>query len=400
MMGAVRRMSMNMLRLFIGALAAGMLAGCAHWSQTEQRAAEQPPHNAVLALEKLKQKYAPDNHLGIYNVGFQYQGHALVLTGEVDNAEARIETLRALESVGVKATERVQLLPATELGDKVWGISSLSVASAREQPEHKAEMGTQILMGDIVRIWKRKSNPWLAWYYVQSADGYLAWLEQGTFVLCTRERAEAWRSAPLLMITAFEDRILESPEADAQPVSDVVMGDLVKLTGEQGDWFKVELPDARAGFLPKKSAEDYRAWKQARRATPDNIERTARRLLGRPYLWGGNSPKGLDCSGFTKLVFGMNGIDLNRNASHQARQGRDLPPDLRQLKKGDLLFFGPRARVNRPERVTHVGIYLGGSLFIHSSERVQINSMDPSSPIRDEFRIRSLLHARRVLPDN
>jgi hypothetical protein len=128
----------NLFRLLMGALAAGALAGCAHWGGTEQRAGVQPPRNAVLALETLKQKYAPDNHLGIYSVGLQSYGHALVLTGEVDNAEARTETLRAVETIGVKATERIELLPPTELGDEVWGISSLSVASAREQPEHQA----------------------------------------------------------------------------------------------------------------------------------------------------------------------------------------------------------------------------------------------------------------------
>jgi cell wall-associated NlpC family hydrolase len=201
-------------------------------------------------------------------------------------------------------------------------------------------------------------------------------------------------------VTAFEDCILERPAADAQPVSDVVICDLVRKTGEDGDWYKVELPDERTGFLPKKAATDYVAWKQARHATPENIERTARRFIGRPYLWGGNSPKGFDCSGFTKTVFYLNGIDLQRDSSKQAGEGVAVPldKDLSQLKKGDLLFFGPSARRGRPERVVHVGIYLGDKLFIHSSEMVHISSLDPQSPIRDGNRIRTLLRARRILP--
>jgi len=117
-------------------------------------------------------------------------------------------------------------------------------------------------------------------------------------------------------------------------------------------------------------------------------------------LWGGNSPNGLDCSGFTKVVFCLNGIDLLRDSREQASQGVAVPldGDLSQLKKGDLLFFGRRARGGGPQRVTHVGIYLGDKLFIHSSGRVQIASLDPASPIRDESRIRSLMWARRVLP--
>src|SRR5208282_4306542 len=187
-------------------------------------------------------------------------------------------------------------------------------------------------------------------------------------VRCTREEADAWQRGPLLVVTAFEGTILEQPREEAQPVSDVVPGDLVKKLGEEGEWLKVELPDQRAGFLPRKAAEDYLAWKQSRQPTADNIERTARRLIGRPYLWGGCSPKGLDCSGFAKLVFFLNGIDLKRNASHQVHQGVEVPldDDLSQLRKGDLIFFGPRSRRGRPERITHVGIYLGNKLFIQS----------------------------------
>src|SRR2546427_5196074 len=108
--------------------------------------------------------------------------------------------------------------------------------------------------------------------------------------------------------------------------------------------------------MPKKSDEDYRNWKQSRRPTAENIELTARTLLGRPYLWGANSPKGMDCSGFTKLVFYMNGIELKRNARDQAQQGVAVSLDhgLSQLKNGDLVCFGARARADRPERVTHI----------------------------------------------
>jgi cell wall-associated NlpC family hydrolase len=251
-----------------------------------------------------------------------------------------------------------------------------------------------------VRVWKPSTNAVFRWYLTQSKDGYVSWLQKGTFVRCTREQVDAWNSGPLLIVTALEDCILEQPQAGAQPVSDVVLCDLVRETGEEGDWYKVELPDQRTGFLSKKSATDFLAWKQARQPTAENLERTARRFIGRPYLWGCNSPKGFDCSGFTKMVFYLNGIDLLRDSSQQAGQGVPVPldADLSQLKKGDLLFFGPSARRGKPEKVVHVGLYLGDKLFIHSSERVHISSLDPESPIRDENRIRTLLRARRILP--
>ena len=378
-----------------------MPCGCSHIGR-EGPGLHTDHRLAVLkAIQTVKEKHAPDSRLAIFDVGVEHWGRQLVLTGEVDRAEAKIECVQAVQQPGAEVIDRIRLLPDERLGDQVWGIASLSVVSARLQPEHKAEMGTQVLMGEVVRLWKRSTNAAYAWYLAQAADGYLSWLQRGTFVRCTRDEVGIWQEGPLLIVTAMEERILAAPRLDAEPVSDVVICDLVRKTGESGDWYKVELPDQRAGFLPKRAAEDYGVWKQARQPTPENIERAARMFLGRPYLWGGNSPKGLDCSGLTKLVFYLNGIDLQRDSSKQAQQGVPVAVDhnLSLLRKGDLLFFGRSAHRGRPERVVHVGIYLGDKLFIHSSGRVRISSLDPESPLRDEHRIRTLLRVRRFIPN-
>jgi hypothetical protein len=384
----------------LAAAVVGLPCGCAH--RAGNGAAGNPDKRQAVeaAIQELKEKYAPDSRLAIFDVGVQHWGRELVLTGEVDRAEARVEAVQAVQRAGARVADRIRVLPEESLGEEVWGIACLSVVNGRLQPQHKAEMGTQVLMGEVVRLWKQSSSSAYSWYLGQTADGYLSWLQRGTFVRCTREQAEAWQNGPLLIVTAMEDCIREEPQAEAQPVSDVVLCDLVRKTGEAGEWYRVELPDGRAGLLPKGAAEDYAAWKQKREPTAEKIEQAAREFMGRPYLWGGNSPKGFDCSGFTKIVFFLNGIDLLRDSRKQAEQGVAVPlnAELSQLKKGDLLFFGRRSRRGAAVRVSHVGIYLGDRLFIHSSGRVQIASLDPESPIRDESRIRSLLWARRVLP--
>jgi hypothetical protein len=387
------------LALFSALALAEMLCGCAHLNTATPNQEAEEPSPAGLAIESVKGKYAPDSHLAIFSVGLQHSGHELVLTGDVDRVEARLDVVRAVERTGAHVTDRINVLPPQQLSNRVWGIACLSVANGRELPDHKAEMGTQVLMGESVRVWKQGTNVNFPWFLIQAPDGYVAWVEGGSIVRCSREQVDAWNRGPLLVLTAFEDRILERPQADAQPVSDVVMCDRLKKTGEEGDWYRVELPDGRAGYLPKKAAQDFDTWKQARRPTADNIERTALGFVGRPYLWGGYSSKGFDCSGFTEQVFYINGIDLVHSAAAQARLGVPVPldNDLSQLRKGDLLFFGRRARGGRPERITHVGIYLGDKLFIQSSQRVRVSSLDPNSPTREEYRIHSLLAVRRVL---
>jgi hypothetical protein len=390
---------LSYLATLIGSCLLLLLTACSSFSGTHGLAGSgMIPPAGIRAIEETKTKLAPDPHMAICAIGLDVERSVLVLTGEVERVEFKQEAIDALKRSGVKAEDRVTVLPAEELGEKVWGIVCLSVASGREYPDHKAEMGTQILMGQVVRVWKRQRH----WLYVQSPDSYLSWVESGAVALCTRAQVDKWERSEQVIVTAFDERVLEGPSLEALPVSDVVMGDRLKIaSAPNGLWLPVELPDGRAGWLSQNAATNYAGWRESRHATPENIEKTATMFLGRPYLWGGTSPKGLDCSGFCKLVFMLNGIELPRNASEQARQGKpvELGEDFSHLKKGDLLFFGWPARGDRPEWISHVAIYLGGKRFIQSAQMVKISSLDPASPIYDAGHARGLLVARRILPD-
>jgi cell wall-associated NlpC family hydrolase len=105
----------------------------------------------------------------------------------------------------------------------------------------------------------------------------------------------------------------------------------------------------------------------------EDIVKTAREYIGVPYQWGGESPQtGFDCSGLTMVVYRINGLDLPRSSGQQWKAGRSISE--RQLQKGDLVFFATRGG----QRVSHVGIYLGGNLFLHApgkNRRIQASSM-------------------------
>jgi cell wall-associated NlpC family hydrolase len=122
-------------------------------------------------------------------------------------------------------------------------------------------------------------------------------------------------------------------------------------------------------------------------------------MVGLPYLWGGTSFKAVDCSGFTKVIFFMNGWIIPRDASQQVHTGEwiDTTNGFDLLRPGDLLFFGKPATEATPERVTHVGMWIGNQEFIHASSYVRLSSVNERAPNYDAFNRNRLLRVKRLL---
>ena len=127
------------------------------------------------------------------------------------------------------------------------------------------------------------------------------------------------------------------------------------------------------------------------RAIKDDVESTAKNLLGTPYVWGATGPNKFDCSGFTQKVFCTAGINIPRNSRAQAKVGKYI--SYKSLKRGDMVFFATNKQ--NPKRVTHVGIYLSNGKFIHASsggKRVIISSLIKSNYYKNNF-----LWGRRII---
>lgn len=167
-----------------------------------------------------------------------------------------------------------------------------------------------------------------------------------------------------------------------------------------GNFMRVSLPDGRSGYVPKTNGMHLADWQRSRRPTPAAIVDAASKLMGVPYLWGGTSFKGVDCSGFTKTAYLMNGLQLPRDASQQAELGIDVDTSKgwSLLQPGDLLFFG-NANSHKPPLVTHVGIWIGNGEFIHASGMVQVASLVPGAPNYDASEHKRFLKAKRILGD-
>ena len=343
-------------------------------------------------INRVKAQFAPDTRLAVFDVKSETKGNAIELSGEVDQAAAKDALFKALHEAGYpNLVDKVVVLPDPEVAPRPYGIVTVSVAVMKTKPSHSSELANQLLTGMVVKVLKKDG-----WYYVQSQDDrYLGWMESDHLAMVTRQQLDDYQHASRVIVVAPYAWLREQPGADGAPMADLVIGDVLQTTGRNGDWVAVRLPDGRQGQVSAADVTDYEAWKAARKVTPENTERTARQFLGVPYIWGGTSIKGFDCSGFVKTVFRLNGLELQRDADQQSNQGEAVPTEsnLAQLRKGDVLFFGPRPGVTR---ITHTGIYLGDKRFIHCAGLVKINSFDPASPTYSENLLKRLVKVRRM----
>lgn len=354
-----------------------------------------PPEVARLS-DSLKQVYAPDGRVALFEVDYTFSGKDVMLRGVTTSPQAKHALLLGLSDDGYRVTDCLKVLPdEAGLDGKDYGIINLSVASLRREADYSSEMVTQALLGMPVRLLQYDG-----WYRIQTPDDYIAWVHGVSVLPVTKEELTRWNRADKLVVTTHYGFVYSSPDRRSQTVSDVVAGDRLKLEGVQRAFYKVAYPDGRRGYIPKEDACPEDKWREGLKQDAGHIIATAYTLMGVPYLWAGTSSKGMDCSGFVRTVFFMHDIIIPRDASQQAYVGEhvDIAPDFGNLRPGDLLFFGKKAAGGQKERISHVAIYIGDKRFIHSQGDVHVSSFNPSDSCFDEANLKRLLFATRILP--
>lgn len=254
-----------------------------------------------------------------------------------------------------------------------YALVNISTAYVRSRPSHSGELVTQQLMGFPVKILDSEGE----WNKVETIDGYEGYIIDNTLVALTPEAYIQWKSLPRVVVTAHKE--LSVTDAHGVQVSDVVPGVILGYGGKcpsDSSMVVVVLPDGRKGLLDAGAITDITDWSRQPLSVDDAIA-YGMDNFGAPYLWGGMSPKGMDCSGLTWTAYWLNGRLLQRDASKQALMG-DKITDWKQLKAGDLAFFGNP----KTGRITHVALLRDSKgNFVHSSAgRVRLNSLDPSAP--------------------
>ena len=268
--------------------------------------------------------------------------------------------------------------------EKRMAVIEFSTSYLRLQPDYESPLETQELMGTVVEIVGESGY----WREIISPQPYKAWCTNQGLVEMSTEELKAYEAAPKVIFNDLYGHIYMSPSDKAETLCDLVGGNILRYVGKKGKWTQVMLPSGKTGYVQSKFLKKHEGFRSiamgegsAESISPETTEAIiaqAEKLLGVPYLWGGMSAKGVDCSGLVRISHIMNGILLPRNASQQIKCGERVPLD--QLQRGDLVYFGTPATDDKPMRVTHVGIYLGNNKIIHSSHRVRINSLIPGDP--------------------
>ena len=357
--------------------------------------------NTVAELENIhtniKKKYAPDKRVELFDIKFNKDKKNIVLSGETTSKKAFSILLDSLKNRKIDFKNNVRILPDSAVGNKIYALGNNSVINIRSKPKHSAELGTQGLLGMRLKVLDKKGD----FYRVQTPDKYISWVDHGGIQRMNTNEFRVWEQKNKIIDTKNSGVVYEKKNDNSTRVSDITFGGILAINKEHDSFYEVEYPDGRIGFVKKSEAVLYNSWLKNNPSNATFIEESAKTMLGVPYLWGGTSPKGNDCSGFTKTVYLMNGFVIPRDASQQIHAGKVVDENLKfeGLAKGDLLFFGKKATADKKQRVSHVGIWLGNEKgeFIHSSKNVHLSSINKDQPHYDEFNKNRYLGSRRYL---
>ena len=317
-------------------------------------------------LYRYKLEHYSDERNGIFDVRLDENGilNGTVLT-EGMHAEAVFLVGEALAADQVK----ILLNP-----DTPWALVNRPVEDLRSKPSILMERVSQARMGETARV--LEANP--EWSQIRlEHDGYIGWVHTAALFICGVSEAESYQRGCNAIVSVSQAEAWDDAGLNVQKIP---FATLVNVTESDSEDSLIQLPDGRAWRV---KTSDLLSLDQSPQPTPESITQTLgllRRFIGIPYLWGGRTPYGYDCSGLSGTFYAFMGVTIPRDADQQFRSGLQIEGE---PQPGDLLFFGDDdEEAEAGFHITHVAISLGEGDFIHANEMdwgISYNSFDPAS---------------------
>jgi cell wall-associated NlpC family hydrolase len=238
-----------------------------------------------------------------------------------------------------------------------------------ERPTFGMPLSSELYYGTELEILDENGN----WVFTRQSDGYLGWAYR-------RYLNEGAAPAATHLVLAPSIEMRESPDQASGVVTRLVSGTGVGVVEKRGEWALVEAN--RAGWVPSSSLRPVAGIPKEIEEKRKLMTADALRMIGVPYLWGGTSGNGIDCSGFARLLHRWVGVTIPRDADMQHAAAKPVEPP---YETGDLFFFGEG---DSERRITHVGVSLGGWTMIHSSRGnngVYVDELQERKSLMDIF---------------
>ncbi|AEH51383.1 C40 family peptidase [Pseudothermotoga thermarum] len=349
--------------------------------------------NVKKTVELLRKEMKIDPRETVFVLNVKEESGKVVLEGKISDINVKEKILNEIQTRFLNVEIKVEQLPSKKLGEKICAVVAVPVLNLGEAPwkDQGKHVVTQARMGELLKLFDEKEG----WYLVQMEDNYLGWVYGERIWICDEKELNKFLSNKFALITAKMTPAFASLDGVVAFDKQLVQGTLLPILEHDERWSKLLVPGGREIYVKSQDIKVFptrdAAFSEKRDA--QYIIEIAKQYLGLPYLWGGTTAYGFDCSGFTQFCFKMAGYFLRRDADMQFEQGIPIM-DRKELKPGDLVFF----QTYKPGP-SHVGIYIGDMKYIHSgSNGVAINSFDPSAPDYSQSLDLRYIGARRILP--
>lgn len=370
-------------------------------SQTREEASARNPRGKYQFLKQLAEKIEPglkgqpervrqyvhffrneignDFRLFAFDVSPLARGDRHVqLRGHIEFPETRASLVKFLEILGFTVDDQLQSLPAADLGGQIFGFVKTSHSLSYDKPRGKRTVETDSLLAEPLYLLREQEGHFL----VHTGEGYLAYVEATDVVRVDASRFTQYLNGPSVRIVA--DHVVNERLV-------VPLGARLKWVNTTGSNVTIELPTGELVALPDQVCEMHHDPDE----TLDTIIHNAKQFLDTPYLWGGRTKQGVDCSGLVQIAFSIAGLHIPRDSYQQFYVGKLTATRWHTagLRRGDTLYF-----LGDDGKIRHTGIYLGEDRFLHAvSPRVRVNSFNPQHEDYDPHRHASFAFAKRLL---